>query len=670
MSNSSSNGDRIYSFSSKALPRDASSLSNPNEVRVKHLTWNITVDFESKCVSGTATYTLDRIDDKAELCLDTNALEIEKVVDEATQASLPFTVHPMIMDKAHLGRKLSIRLLDESDDDTTANVTIHYKTTLASSALQWLPPAQTMGKLHPYLFTQCQAIHARSLVPCQDRPGVKFTYTATVQVPDWAVCVMSAVRVVGKEEEISTTSSGSFSRSTFEQHVPISSYLLALAVGDLVKRDISPRCAIWSEPQLVEAAAYEFAQTEDFLKTAEDLAGKPYVWGRYDLLCLPPSFPYGGMENPCLTFVTPTLLAGDRSLADVVAHEIAHSWTGNLVTNATWDHFWLNEGWTTWFQRKIMARIHKDDRFLDFDAIGGYANLQHAVATMPADFTQLVLNIGDKDPDDSYSIVSYEKGFNLLMALERRVGKEPFEAFFRAYIKKFASQTLTSTDFVNFFQSHFASQMEGLQAIDWGAWLYHTGMPPEEPHFDTTLAAASQQLATDWLAYDHCHKRGEPHRDIRSWSSGQITCFLDALYQTDKSLKASTVQALHKAYGFAESRNAEILFRYSELAVAAQDETMIMVVLYFIQSQGRMVSQNIAIGAAWRFFFLLENMTHHPAPHFSLLFHAHSHLFYKHRNTPVPCIGLSSRHQNENGEKLPWQPFFKAETFIIPFASK
>lgn len=250
-----------------------------------------------------------------------------KTYDDGTPLS--FTLYPIVNAKSYLGRRLEIDLPKCVNDDNL-KITISYSTTKLCSALQWLPPAQTAGKEYPYLFTQCQAIHARSLVPCQDRCGVKMTYTACVTVPQWATCVMSALL---KNTEVTSEKTVS---STWDQPVPISSYLLALAVGQLSKRDISKRCTVWSEPSVVENAAYEFSETEEFLSTAEAIAGKDYVWGRYDLLCLPPSFPYGGMENPCLTFVTPTLLAGDRSLADVVAHEIAHSWTGNLVTNATW----------------------------------------------------------------------------------------------------------------------------------------------------------------------------------------------------------------------------------------------------------------------------------------------------------------------------------------------
>lgn len=295
------------------------------------------------------------------------------------------------------------------------------------------------------------------------------------------------------------------------------------------------------------------------------------------------------LQNPCLTFVTPTLLAGDRSLADVVAHEIAHSWTGNLVTNATWDHFWLNEGWTTWFQRKIMARIHKDDRFLDFDAIGGYSHLKDTVKyEMKEKFTKLVLDIGEEDPDDSYSTVAYEKGFNLLFYLEKCVGKEKFEAFFKAYVAKYKNKILTSEEFRDFFMQHFSGN-EAIKEIDWNTWLYGTGMPPVEPTFDRSLATEAEDLAEVWYAVDR-NGRMLPTVDLSSWSSDQITCFLDHLLGLVGStpLKVSTVQSMHEKYKFGASKNAEILFRYSMLAIAAEDDTMIDTILRFITTQGRM----------------------------------------------------------------------------------
>jgi len=428
------------------------------------------------------------------------------------------------------------------------------------------------------------------------------TYAATVRVPSWSTCLMSAVQT-SAPKSVSDDDDGSaqFSKEfRFEQQVPIPSYLLAMAVGKLERREISKRCAVWSEPNVVEAAAYEFAQTDDFLSTAEQIAGTDYVWGRYDVLCLPPSCPYGGMENPCLTFVTPTLLAGDRSLADVIAHEIAHSWTGNLVTNATWDHFWLNEGWTTWFQRKIMALIHNDDRYLDLDALDGLKHLKDTVlgGEMPLEFTSLVLDIGDRDPDDSYSAVAYERGFLFLTVLERCVGSKAFLQFFQDYVKKFAYKTVTSDDFIQYFMDYFGDgkSKKDVASIDWHSWYYAQGMPPQIPEFDKTFAQASEDLAAAWLAVDRSGQSLPNSGSMKGWSSAQITCFLDVLLSLTEGdagheagpLHIGTLRAMDRMYGFSKSQNSEILFRYCRLAVAGEDETILPVVCRFITTQGRM----------------------------------------------------------------------------------
>ncbi|CAB9526220.1 Leukotriene A-4 hydrolase [Seminavis robusta] len=562
-----------------SAPEDRSSLSSPNVIAVKHIDWEVTVDFDASILHGSASYTLEYVTPGSRVVrLDTNFLKIFKVVDPATGEALSFTHHPGIPNKSYLGRQLSISLPTTSIE----KVKVFYQTTKQSSAVQWLPPEQTAGAKHPYLFTQCQAIHARALIPCQDRPGIKATYSAKVTVPSWATCVMSAVM---KKEETNDKTKIFY----WDQPVPISSYLIAMAVGELTKIDISERCAVWSEPSVVKQAAWEFSQTEDFLKIAEEIAGKPYVWGRYDLLCLPPSFPYGGMENPCLTFVTPTLLAGDRSLADVVAHEIAHSWTGNLVTNSTWDHFWLNEGWTTWFQRKIMARIHKDDKFLHFDAIGGYKTLTDTIKReVPDEFSRLVLDVGDLDPDDSYSSVAYEKGFNLLFALETRVGTPEFEKFFQAYVSKFASKTVTSEEFRAFFNQHFKTNAK-VKDFDWNTWFYSSGMPPEKPQFDRTLAEASEKLAIAWFEVDRSGNM-VPSVNLKDWSSDQITCFLDALLDLceDQPLKLDTLKAMKQQYGFESTKNSEVLFRFCELAIASEDKDIVPIALRFVTTQGRM----------------------------------------------------------------------------------
>jgi len=442
--------------SSNNYPKDGTSLSNPNEIEVTHMDWTIDVDFDKKTLHGNVRYTLKyndtTTDDNKVLQLDTNNLIIHRVISDQ-DCDCDYELISSKKEKEHLGSQLCITLPTD-----TKQIIIIYETTVQSSAIQFLDASQTSGKKYPYLFTQCQAIHARSLLPCQDRPGVKASWTAQVTVPEWATCVMSAVQIEKKEDKIekeydnddNTTPTKTY---YWEQRIPVSSYLIAMAVGQLECRTISDRCRVWSEPAVVDAAASDFDQTEEFLKIAEEISGIPYAWGRYDLLCLVPSFPYGGMENPCLTFVTPTLLTGDKSLADVIAHEIAHSWTGNLVTNATWDHFWLNEGWTMWFQRKIMARIHNSDKFFDFDAMGGYKSLQDTLTSegLPEKFKSLVLDIQDNDPDDAYSSIAYEKGFALLYTLEQKVGATEFQNFFRTYLQKYQSETVTSEKFREFF---------------------------------------------------------------------------------------------------------------------------------------------------------------------------------------------------------------------------
>ena len=292
-----------------------------------HLSWKL--DFARKTLSGKAQHTVLLVESTNQVCFDSSNLTITDVtIDNEIAEFFMAEPHPV------LGTKVTVILPENSrNHGKKVQIVFEYSTSPEASAIQWLDAAATHGKRLPYVFTQCQAIHARSLLPCMDTPGVKATYSAEVQAPAWCTVLMSAIAEPAAPGDVKGV-------YRFSQLVPTPAYLIALAAGDLSSRDISPRVRVWAEPGVVEAAASDFSQTEDFLKAAEDLTC-PYVWKRYDVLCLPPSFPYGGMENPCLTFATPTLLTGDKSLADVIAHEIAHSWTGNLVTNHTWSHFWL-----------------------------------------------------------------------------------------------------------------------------------------------------------------------------------------------------------------------------------------------------------------------------------------------------------------------------------------
>ena len=350
------------------------------------------------------------------------------------------------------------------------------------------------------VFTQCQAIHARALLPCQDSPGVKAPYTASLTVPDGLVGLMSAIATSFPEGKVGDGKSRTF---TFEQTVPMATYLIAIAAGNLEKRDVGPRTAVWSEPEMVEAGAYEFADTEKFVVVGEEIM-TPYEWKRYDVLLLPPSFPYGGMENPCLTFVTPTLLAGDRSQANVIAHEVTHSWMGNLVSPETWDHFWLNEGWTRFVETKIMERM-EGKPIAHLKVNEGLKALRDAVEEFGPEheYTKLVPTLDGGDPDDAFSSIPYEKGMSFLWYLQKTVGgDEPMEEFLVAYIHFFRRQALTSERFKTFFLDYFSLRLPKatLDEIDWDTWLYKPGMPPEVPEPNLEKLQAAKDLAAKWIA--------------------------------------------------------------------------------------------------------------------------------------------------------------------------
>jgi len=428
---------------------DPNSQSNIHEIITRHISLLWDVDFDSKSIKGQVSLTGEALKDGvSQFTFDSKDLDIQGVTS-AEGETLKFA-----LESPHevFGHCLRVTLGKPLNKGEKVVISIKYNTRPSSSAIQWLSPSQTAGKKEPYLFTQCQAIHCRTMLPCQDAPSVKAPYDATVTIPKQLTAVMSAL------ESSPPTEHGDKKTFYFSQKVPTSSYLIALGVGDLQSKEIGPRTKVWSEPSYVDRAAYEFAETEQFIQIAEKHLG-PYVWGRYDILLLPPSFPYGGMENPCLTFVTPSLLAGDRSLADVVAHEISHSWSGNLVTNLTWEHFWLNEGWTVYNERIIHGDMH-GEKERHFKSIQGLKALDDSINMYGQDspHTSLYQKLTGIDPDDAFSSVPYEKGFNFLFYLETVVGGlEPFLKFARAYFDEFKYSTITTEQFKQFFLQHFST---------------------------------------------------------------------------------------------------------------------------------------------------------------------------------------------------------------------
>jgi len=537
-----------------------------------HFDWRL--DFDRGCIDGTVQLNVNVLKQTEQFILDTRFIDIKSVTVNGAKAE--FKLGALCPAK---GQPLTIGASVAAGE---ATIVIGYATTKECTALQWLTPAQTCGGTHPYMFSQCQAIHARSLFPCQDSPGLKVKYTAAVTCVEPLVALMSA----NLQHDKTAKNSDGTSTYHFVQDVPMSTYLVAIAGGALESRVIGPRSRVWCEREMVEAAAYEFAETEDYIKAGESLLG-PYVWGQYDLLVLPPSFPYGGMENPCLTFVTPTLLAGDRSLANVVAHEIAHSWTGNLVTNSTWEHFWLNEGHTVFIERKIIGRMYGQAQ-AEFQAIGGWTGQVETVNTFGPNhpYTCLVIkNNGDIDPDDAFSRIPYEKGFSLLWYLQTIFGETKFEAFLKAYIQHFSYKAITTEDWKAFLYSFFDDEKDKLEQVDWDLWFNKPGLAPVKGVYDTSLQEACTKLARKWQsgAVDTCSAT-----DLASFSSGQLQEFLDQLIMGE-ALSVEVVATMEKTYlSITASKNSEVRFRWIRVGLKARYESAIDNALAMVTEQGRM----------------------------------------------------------------------------------
>ena len=517
-----------------APPSDPHSYANPESVRVSHLALDLAVDFEAKQMVGSATLSLEREPGSTELRLDTRDLTIERVLldGEAETAFALGNADPM------LGQQLTVPLAED-----TETVTVYYSTSPSAAALQWLGPAQTAGGEHPFLFTQSQAILARTWVPCQDTPAVRMTYEATVRVPNELMAVMSA------ENGTETSEHGTY---TFSMPQPIPSYLLALAVGKLEFRSIGERSGVYAEAAIVDKAAWEFAEVEEMIDVAERLYG-PYRWGRYDLLVLPPSFPFGGMENPRLTFATPTILAGDRSLVALVAHELAHSWSGNLVTNATWNDFWLNEGFTTYIEQRLMEELYGTE-YSEMLVSLGLQDLRGTLEALGPESPDghLFLDLAGRDPDEGMSDVAYEKGASFLRALEHAVGRERWDAFLAEYFDTFAFRSLDTATFVDYLKTHLADVDPDLYANNHAdEWLHGSGLPantvePESAAFtvvDEAVAAWASGATADSLETD-------------GWNTHQWRHFLRNL---PSDLNADQLGELDGAFAFTESGNSEIL---------------------------------------------------------------------------------------------------------------
>ena len=540
---------------------DYHSLSNPGEMKVTHLDLDLTADFDAKRLKGSVTLTFDKLAaDASELVLDTRDLDIQSV--SANGESLAFT-----LDEAdpELGAALRIQVPEGINQ-----VTVSYQTSPQASGVQWLTPAQTAGKQHPFLFTQAQAVHARSFIPLQDSPQVRVTYTAKIKTPEELLAVMSA------SNDPDTPRDGEYD---FTMPQPIPSYLIALAIGDLQFKAMGERTGVYAEPALLDAAAEEFEDTESMLEVTEQTYGA-YSWDRYDLLILPPSFPFGGMENPRLSFITPTVIAGDKSLVSLIAHELAHSWSGNTVTNATWRDLWLNEGFTTYLTYRIMEMVYGHDRYRK-EAVLGYQDLTDDVAALPENDEILAIDLRGRNPDDVFSNIPYEKGALFLRELEQKVGRAEFDKFLVDYFQHFAFKSITTDEFVAYLdKTLLADHADKLDKARIQEWIFTPGIPAGAPVPTSDAFELIDQARSHFLA-------GEvPASSIntQSWTVHEWLYFLNNM---PEALTDAQLAALDEAFNLTQSSNNEIAHSWLMIAVKNNYEPAYERLYSYLVSIGR-----------------------------------------------------------------------------------
>jgi aminopeptidase N len=546
---------------------DPHSYARPHEARVTHVALDLTADFAGKTVVGTATLDVQRRPEARMLVLDRKGYEVEAVTDRAGR---PLAYSFGAADP-ELGTPFQIALRPDTD-----RVVVRYRSRPDAGALQWLTPAQTAGKRHPFLFSQGQAIENRSWIPTQDSPGIRQTWEANITVPEELTAVMSAPAPGGMPLP------GQGTRSfRFRMDKPVAPYLIAIAVGELRFQPLGPRTGVWAEPETLAAAAKELEDTEKMVTAAERLFG-PYRWGRYDMIVLPPSFPFGGMENPVLTFLTPTFIAGDKSLTSLIAHELAHSWSGNLATNATWADFWLNEGTTTYAERRIVEAIYGPRVAAQQVALGVDA-LNEAVKEngggAGAD-TRLHIDLTGRHPDVGLTDIAYEKGAAFLRTIEAAVGRERFDAFLRGWFDRHAFEPVTSAMFLADLRQHLIRGDRALeQKLQLDRWVYQPGIPdnmvPADPQafaeVDAAVAAFGRGEAPDAGSW-------------RRWTTDERLRFLNRL---PRKLPRVRLAALDRALGLNATGNNEVLFAWLSLAVANRYDPAVSPLERFLLSNGR-----------------------------------------------------------------------------------
>ncbi len=540
---------------------DTLTWAEPQKARVTHVALDLDLDFDAKRVGGSAVLDLLVAEGEDSIVLDTNGLEVTRVTDTAGR-ELDWALEEL-EEAGAKGSPLTVIL------GGARSIRIDYRAPQDATALQWLSPEQTAGGVHPFLFSQGQAILNRTWIPTQDSPGIRQTWEARITAPKPLDVVMSGV-AQGEPEDL-----GNGRRAfRFVMDKPVPPYLIAIAAGDIDFRAIGPRTGVWAEPSVLPRAYAEVADTEEMVVAAEELYGE-YRWGRYDMIVLPPAFPYGGMENPVMTFLTPTFIAGDRSNNGLVAHELAHSWSGNLVTNAVWGDSWLNEGVTTYFENRIV------------EAVYGKARAEQEAALMYANILETLGEVGDDAPgtalstDGGYelgSAIAYDKGAFFLRTVERIVGRERFDAWLQQWFDNHAFQPATSELFYDDMMANLVASDAEAERLMLREWIFEPGLPGNVAKPDPAAFAAVDAAVTAYGGGSTIPAAWS------GWTAAEQIRFLDNL---PAELTHEQLAALDTALGLSSTGNNEILFLWLEMALENRYEPAVPQAEAFLARVGR-----------------------------------------------------------------------------------
>lgn len=583
----------------KQNKNDISSLSNFDEIKQLRYNVDLFIDFDAKKLSGNVEIEFNVINKNVKsVFLDNMELTIFKCQlinkKNGSLEELKYVIHTENPFKSSLGTPLEI-MLPENIETEKIYVKIDFETKSSCDGLLWLNKEQTETKNFPYVFSQCQAILCRSVLPCQDTPNAKVYFDKVSLTVEEGINALFGGQFESKENvKLDFCKEKNFTKFIYTQKICIQTYLFAFAAGEIMYQKVSERCGVYAEKGIIDKAVKEFNDMEVMLKAAEEYIDYPYIWGDYNILFLPQGFPYGGMENPNITFLNQALLVGDKSMAPTIAHEMAHSWTGNLVTNKDWNNFWMNEGFTVFLERKIMQILHGQDLFL-LESNVGMDELTYAIKSVGEthNYSCMHPHINDENPDDAFSVVPYEKGFNLLYYIEQLIGDNIFRDIFRKYIKEFAFKSVEYMDFRNLLESELKKlgKLELISVVDWDSWIYKPGKIPIDTNFSSESGNNAKKLFEDIINSQDLSNLTEFQKVYNSMYSISKIVFLNLFLNNISGLKEKNYELLKKITNLNEKEecnNAEINYTWFQVALKMKDKDSYVPALEFVSKQGRM----------------------------------------------------------------------------------